>query len=213
MGEYKDSNYKKEYWLKNRQKYLAKRQTLESKAARKAYERLNAENIKATRRAWKIKNHENILLQRKLKRETPEYKVKAKAYYEQTKERQSQQRKQRILANPNKEKARSKKWCTHLKSTVINQYGGRCANPRCNEDELVVLTIDHKNDDGNIERKKLVKENKLFYLTLYKQTKRDDLQVLCQSCQWRKRAYGPDFSKWPTKSYDNQILANIYDNC
>lgn len=69
-------------------------------------------------------------------------------------------------------------------------YGTNCP---CGESELAVLSIDHKFDTGADERrsnKKLLGIH--FYRLLAKSPIRDDLQVLCMNCQYRKRFYGPN---------------------
>lgn len=78
---------------------------------------------------------------------------------------------------------------------VLKQYGGKCAF--CKTDELAELSLDHINDDGckygKYEREKI-------YWDLRKELvdgeKRTDIQVLCMSCQFRKRAYGKNFETW-----------------
>ena len=84
-------------------------------------------------------------------------------------------------------------WHWTRKSKVINKYGGFCVF--CKTKELAILTIDHINDDGAKERES-EKHSNTFYRQLLNYPKRDDLQVLCISCQWRKQLYGPDMSKW-----------------
>lgn len=84
------------------------------------------------------------------------------------------------------------------KLIVMNKYGGKCKG--CGNDDLACLSIDHiipistediiKNDEAGIR----------FYRKLSKEsTIRSDLQVLCMSCQLRKRIYGPDISLWSAK--------------
>lgn len=87
---------------------------------------------------------------------------------------------------------------------VLQIYGLCCAG--CGTDELAVLTIDHKNDDGAEERKGVYHHS--YFTTLLKNPKRSDLQTLCWNCQFRKRLYGPDFSTWKEKmeSYSVQSL-------
>lgn len=93
-----------------------------------------------------------------------------------------------------------------IKSEVINKYGGKCAC--CQEDELLFLTIDHINNDGNRDRK----DNDIlsagsFYLMLRKSEIRKDLQVLCFNCNSGKQVNGgicPHVHK-------NKILLPIID--
>ena len=55
----------------------------------------------------------------------------------------------------------------------------------------ISLQLDHKNNDGNVERKSLppdIRGGKFFQLVL-RQEKREDLQLLCANCHNAKR-YG-----------------------
>lgn len=71
-----------------------------------------------------------------------------------------------------------------VRRDVINKYGGKCKC--CGETELLFLTIDHINNDGHVERKKIGNGNTpsstQFYLKLNREPKRDDIQVLCFNC-------------------------------
>src|SRR5258708_11774773 len=79
---------------------------------------------------------------------------------------------------------RSRRRHLECKAFVINKYGGHCQG--CGTDELAVLSIDHINDDGNLERNG---RGGRIYWELKRNPLRDDLQVLCMNCQWRKRLY------------------------
>lgn len=78
---------------------------------------------------------------------------------------------------------------------VILKYGGKCVYCGC--EELAILTIDHKNNDGKKDRGK--KCSRQFYYDLRVGEIRDDLQVMCMSCNTRKRIYGNDLSQWESK--------------
>ena len=77
-------------------------------------------------------------------------------------------------------------------------YGGVCP---CGESDIACLTIDHINDDGATERKKMGYRNKSgggepMYRWLRRfGFPRDKYQLLCFNCQWKKKAYGPGFLK------------------
>lgn len=74
-----------------------------------------------------------------------------------------------------------------LKLEVINAYGGKCAC--CGESNLCFLTIDHINNDGNIERKTAGKKTGT---TMYRSLKKSGFpqgryQVLCANCNFAKQ--------------------------
>ena len=71
-----------------------------------------------------------------------------------------------------------------MRKYVIEKYGSKCEC--CGERRLPFLAIDHKNRDGNIERRKLFGRNNAgsyaWYLKLKREPVRDDLRVLCYNC-------------------------------
>ena len=72
---------------------------------------------------------------------------------------------------------------------VIERYGGRCVC--CGNSNPKYLELDHKNDDGNVEREALpssIRGARYFKMVL-SQPKREDLQILCANCHGAKR-YG-----------------------
>ena len=71
-----------------------------------------------------------------------------------------------------------------LKHQVIEKYGGICNC--CKENQILFLTIDHTNNDGNIERKERKSSSTSFYLKLRKDEIRNDIQVLCWNCNLGK---------------------------
>lgn len=87
-------------------------------------------------------------------------------------------------------------------------YGGACI--ACGETDLVMLTLDHINDDGAIERKKS------HALKTYKISdgKRSDLQCMCYNCNLgRKKAYGPDISTWKEKAMTVEEALALQSKC
>lgn len=82
-----------------------------------------------------------------------------------------------------------------VKRELIERYGGRCV--ACGCEEMAVLSLDHINDDGHEEKRSTGKRGFSWYTHVLRQPLRDDLQVLCMSCQYRKRNYGKDFATWP----------------
>ena len=81
------------------------------------------------------------------------------------------------------------------KRQLIERYGGRCV--ACGISELAVLSLDHVNDDGAEEKRRLNKRGYSWYYHLLAEPTRDDLQVLCLNCQYRKRNYGKNIALWP----------------
>lgn len=88
------------------------------------------------------------------------------------------------VAYDNKYKEKQALYRKRVRRDVINKYGGVCKC--CGETELLFLTIDHINNDGNIERKELgngkTPSSTQFYLKLNREPIRDDIQVLCFNC-------------------------------
>jgi len=77
------------------------------------------------------------------------------------------------------------------RTALLEKYGKACAACGCTDP--VVLTLDHVNDDGHLDRKE--KAPKVIYREALEQH-RPDLQVLCANCQLRKVNLGPDFTRW-----------------
>lgn len=86
-----------------------------------------------------------------------------------------------------------------LKHEVLTHYGdGKLACIVCGETRLPCLSLDHINNDGYAERKKLFKRQQggggvQFYLKVKKAGFPIGYQTLCMNCQWIKRfAVKPD---------------------
>ncbi len=81
-----------------------------------------------------------------------------------------------------------------LKHDVLFKYGNIC--DCCGEHRHEFLAIDHKNQDGNLERKRLLSKGGhkcgsfKWYLKLKREPKRDDLRVLCHNCNMAIAFYG-----------------------
>ena len=69
-----------------------------------------------------------------------------------------------------------------LKLTVYNAYGNKCSC--CGEKNLKFLTIDHINNDGNIERRqeKLGAGERLYQRIIKENFPKDKYQILCYNC-------------------------------
>lgn len=92
-----------------------------------------------------------------------------------------------------------------IKHTVIEKYGGKCAC--CGESQILFLTIDHKNNDGNIDRSENYESSGSFYLKLKRDPIRSDIQVLCFNCNMGKSINGGDCPHVKI----NRILLSVYD--
>lgn len=68
-----------------------------------------------------------------------------------------------------------------IKREVIDHYGGECKC--CGVDELIWLTIDHIEGEGNIERRTVGSD---FYMVLKRNHFPSGYQVLCHNCNFAK---------------------------
>lgn len=72
-----------------------------------------------------------------------------------------------------------------LKIDVINGYGGKCII--CGETEIYFLTIDHINNNGAEERRKIGKSTNVLYRRLRRKGyPKEDYQLLCVNCNCSK---------------------------
>jgi hypothetical protein len=84
------------------------------------------------------------------------------------------------------------------KLEVFEAYGGLVCNA-CGETDVNCLSLDHVNNDGAEERTRLFGHRSIagtpmyFYLKRHNYPDRKRYQVLCQSCQARKRVSGSSF--------------------
>lgn len=72
------------------------------------------------------------------------------------------------------------------KSTIISHYGGQCSC--CGLADTPFLTIDHVNNDGNVQRKEHGTGFKFVNYILKNWP--DDLTILCFNCNGAKGVYG-----------------------
>jgi len=75
-----------------------------------------------------------------------------------------------------------------IKNIVFQFYShGRMSCELCGEDDLDVLTIDHKDGNGADHRRKInAKGGDDVYLWLYRNKFPDGFRVLCRNCQRRE---------------------------
>jgi hypothetical protein len=105
-----------------------------------------------------------------------------------------------------RERGRKKSKAQHrdVRIRVITRYGGRCTC--CGTSNYKYLQLDHKNDDGNVERKALppsIRGSRYFKMVL-SQPKRDDLHLLCANCHNAKRYGGCTPEDHPLRMRDER---------
>lgn len=91
------------------------------------------------------------------------------------------------------DKARLGDWRRKLKKLVMDEYGGKCVC--CGETEILMLTLDHVNNNGNVHRLELNKGKKggaghKIYVWARDNNYPDSLQVLCWNCNVGKQLNG-----------------------
>lgn len=69
-----------------------------------------------------------------------------------------------------------------IKQEAFLHYGTKCV--WCNESDIVVLTIDHINNNGGEHRRRL--KGRKIYDWLKDNGYPDGFQVLCRNCNWKK---------------------------
>lgn len=87
--------------------------------------------------------------------------------------------------NPERRRRNSVAWAKKKKKEIIEHYGGKCAC--CGESEIAFLTIDHKFNNGNAERRKYKSQT---WKLVIKRGFPDDYQILCYNCNNAKQHYG-----------------------
>jgi len=78
-------------------------------------------------------------------------------------------------------KNKQKEYTRIYKKQVYDHYGWRCNC--CGEVLVSMLTLDHVNNDGYLERENIVK----LYKRIIKSNFPDSYQILCMNCNWSKR--------------------------
>lgn len=84
---------------------------------------------------------------------------------------------------------RSNRYTKKLRQEVFENYGNSCEC--CGEDNICFLTIDHINDDGAEDRRRVASLKTTFYTDLKRRGfPKDGLRVLCMNCNWGRRYTG-----------------------
>ena len=91
---------------------------------------------------------------------------------------------------------------------VLERMGGKCVF--CGQLDETALTIDHVKNDGAKERK--VSTNIYYQLYKLEVIPMDRYQVLCWTCNHKKRLSGPDPSQWPPNKTVPEALAYLRAN-
>ena len=129
--------------------------------------------------------------QDKLYRKNNKDKIKKKAHEKYLRNIEHINKKSTLYSKQNREKCRA--WGTKaknkLKAEIFVHYGnGEIKCKLCPELDLNLLTIDHINGNGNQHRKEIGKKTGYnFYSWLKKNNYPDGYQVLCWTCQFKKR--------------------------
>lgn len=71
-----------------------------------------------------------------------------------------------------------------LKKLVYDYYGWKCNC--CGETLESMLTVDHVNNDGHVDRKLQISGAR-FYKKIINENYPDTYQILCMNCNWSKR--------------------------
>jgi len=151
-------------------------------------------------KAWAVKNPERAISRwKEWKDANPEKAAEAyKKWYEANKEVARQQKREVMKRlrtdNPEKYKAQSRKAKIKEKLSLFEMYGCKCA--MCGFDDMRALSLDHKNNNGNIEREELGIRG--TYRRAKEEYRPEEYQILCMNCQFIKRSI-----------YSNHIDLNI----
>jgi hypothetical protein len=110
-----------------------------------------------------------------------------KKWYEANKDRAREMKKKsmlkRRLENPDLHRKQSRDAKARLKAILFDLYGHVCA--RCGFDDKRALTLDHKLNNGNKERKELGERG--VYVKARDNYLPNEYQTLCMNCQFIKR--------------------------
>ncbi len=74
-----------------------------------------------------------------------------------------------------------------LKKEILLMYGNSCAC--CGEDNILLLTVDHINNDGKKHRT-LVHNDLTRYKEILMEYRPDLYQILCMNCNWGRYQHG-----------------------
>lgn len=95
-----------------------------------------------------------------------------------------------------------------LKTLVIDLLGGKCA--ACGMAEQDVLQLDHIHGGGNRERTTFGRGYRLH--REIRDGRRNDIRLLCPTCNIKARLYGPDHTKWNGRKAVVRIAQELKDS-
>ena len=185
--EYDPKKERKRAWARNN--YRANREL--KKEYSREYERTHKEEKGLYWQEYYKENKNDINVQKRAKRATPEGKAKRKAYNDKIRPREQEKRR---VTNQRR------------KMAAFKAYGG-CECKWCGDTEMLALSIDHINNDGQKHREDIRLGGRprldgkrsykpcggsafYYWLERHNYPKELNLQVLCMSCQFIKRLNG-----------------------
>lgn len=108
-------------------------------------------------------------------------------WYEKNRERANELKRAQMrrarAEKPDVYNAHSRRAKVKEKLRLFEMYGKSCA--RCGFDDMRALSLDHINNDGNEQRRKLGERG--VYRDAKKDLQPDKYQILCMNCQFIKR--------------------------
>jgi len=169
----------KQYYLKNIEK---------EKLRNKKYYLKNIEKARIVRRTYYINNKDKAVQYGKEYRLKNKEKMKEwqKKYHIVYKDKLRKYYQNYYYLNKDEIYKKSKISNYKRKIDCFNAYGG-CICKCCGEKEIGFLSLDHVENDGADERRKLKKQNIYQYLKNNKYPDKHRYQVLCMNCQYGKK--------------------------
>lgn len=113
--------------------------------------------------------------------------LRSTKYAQENRDRVLKKCRQYYYANKEKSNNRNKERNKAIRKAIFDHYGGKCIC--CGEIEDTFLTIDHINNDGNVQRK-TQSSGGMFYRWIMKNNYPDNLQILCWNCNHGKYKIG-----------------------
>ena len=136
-------------------------------------------------RKWRIEHRDKALALEKKFREKPERKEYMKLYFKNRRKKYTDKAREWRHNHREDDIARKKKDKQQAKKIVFEHYGNVCSC--CGETEIMFLTIDHVNNDGNKDRRI---NGTHIYKRIIKEGFPSHFQILCRNCNWGKHVNG-----------------------